>query len=310
LPKIGYFKTNRKDKYLKLYKKETFGEYIFYDDYELVTYEFKDILNINDTNIEIYQYNISLLEKLFVDKNNHILNVDIKNTVDKHFTHLNNAFKILKIYYPMYYNRILKVTKGVVLFNGHGINSFATMSAHGIAFFNVTDDNYDEVFFIEDILHQCGHIVFSALTFEKQKYFVIDPNLPLSILNNYKEDNRSIYVVFHGIFTETAMNECLDICYDLNIFTGKQKHELLGRFAFILKRFDIDIKNLNNVKIYKKEGLNLFVTFMNVFERIYRKRFPEFAYIDITNQPYNFDYRKYLKLNPFIKQDKRKLDLV
>ena len=55
-------------------------------------------------------------------------------------------------------------------------NSFATIKAHGMAFFNVYQDEYDEVFFVDDIAHQTGHIIFNVMIYESNRFFKKDKN--------------------------------------------------------------------------------------------------------------------------------------
>ena len=68
-------------------------------------------------------------------------------------------------------------------FDTYQRNSFATLSAQGIGFFNAYQDNYDEVFFVDDIAHQTGHIIFNVMIYESNQFFRKDKKTVLEIIN-------------------------------------------------------------------------------------------------------------------------------
>lgn len=43
-----------------------------------------------------------------------------------------------------------------------------------MAFFNVYQEGYDEVFFVDDISHQTGHIIMNTFWFERKEHFLIN----------------------------------------------------------------------------------------------------------------------------------------
>jgi hypothetical protein len=159
-----------------------------------------------------------------------------------------------------------------------------------------TDD--DEVFFIEDLVHQCGHVIFNAIAFDKKALLVVDPDTPLREFTGITQESRTTLDTLHGIFTETAMCQCLDIWYENHVFSGRQEHELLGRFAYILKRFNCDLQNLEHRQIFTDNGFLLYRWYLSVFDRLYQKRGDLLRELKIGNQPYKFNYEKFAALNP------------
>lgn len=303
LPNIGYFKTNLTDQDLLLVWNKYSKTFDLRDENNYISYDFNGIIRVEGTSIEICQYNHPLLKRFYTDEEGNVVNIEVTNITHKHIQHLNTAFEIIKKYYPDNYENILTVMKKIVIFKGERPNSFATLSAHGTAFLNAID-NDDEVFFIEDLVHQCGHVIFTALTLEKQEYFKVDPDTPLKIFTNLEQETRTIYVTFHGVFTEAVMNKCLNFCYENNVFSGKQKHELLGRLTFILERFKLDIDNLNHSIIFTEKGLLLFNNLKSILEDIYQKRQNLIYMFDLSNQLYNFSYEKFLIANSKKENDK------
>lgn len=301
LPNIGYLMTDTSSRQLALEWNEASRSFNIDDGDGCVNYHFKNIVCVGGTTIEVCQYDHPLLRGFYRDDKGKQVPVDVAKAMPKHIEELNAAVDILRDHYGNYYSAVLKVIRKIVIFNNPNVNSFATVSAHGIAFLSASPDD-DAVFFIEDLLHQCGHVIFSAATLQRSDYFAVSPDTPLGRFTQGEEENRTVYVTFHGVFTEAVMNQCLEICYETNLFSGKQRHELLGRFAFILKRFYRDLENLSHEEIFTEKGLRLYAKFAKVFEEIYMRRKNLLSAFDTSNQPYNFSYGKFRKLNPLDKK--------
>src|SRR2546426_2901954 len=101
---------------------------------------------------------------------------------------------------PALFDALHAVTRRIFLYNAELPTSFATMSAHGVAFLNVKDDN-DEVFFVDDLAHQCGHVLFNALTQEKERFLARPADTPMRDFCHDQEDPRTLYSALHGLFT-------------------------------------------------------------------------------------------------------------
>lgn len=287
VPKVGYFKK---------------GDLLPFDDIKL-------ILN---TGIELIKHEIIHLKYVFRDLNENSIDenlIEISSTLNNQFIKkLENAFSYIKKYCPDHYKLIEQCCKKVVLFktNPENTNSFATIKAHGIAFFNVYQEDYDEVFFVDDIAHQTGHIILTTLTFIRKDYFLIDENLDIkSIVNNPKE-YRSFYILFHALYTYYTTLLCLDNCIESNCFNPKQNHETKARIGFYLIKYNSDLRKLYKLanyyggfaKILSKNAIPVFKTVNNKYlnmEEKWRNVVKKFNY---DNQPYNFTYKKFTKLNP------------
>jgi len=98
---------------------------------------------------------------------------------------------------PVLFDALRSVTRRIVLYSADLPNSFATLSAHGVAFLNVKDDN-DEVFFVDDLAHQCGHIMFNALTQEKPRFLARTADTPLRDFCRDREDRARCTRRFTG----------------------------------------------------------------------------------------------------------------
>jgi len=139
--------------------------------------------------------------------------------------------------------------------------------------------------------------MFNALTFESEQYLAVAPNTPLRIYTGREEETRTVYETLHGVFTEAVMFQCLNKCYENSIFTGRQAHELLGRIAFILRRFGSDLHNLSRDQPFTQKGNWLFGNILKEFKDAYEQHKGLVQDVDISNQPYNFSYEKFAELN-------------
>ncbi len=81
---------------------------------------------------------------------------------------------------------------------------------------------------------------------------------------NQTGEKRTLFVVFHALFTYYSIALCLWTCILEARLTALQKHEALGRLAFCFQKFGMDLKLLNKVDkdgqslYFTEEGLKLF----------------------------------------------------
>ncbi|KPM33415.1 Hypothetical protein I595_318 [Croceitalea dokdonensis DOKDO 023] len=296
LPTIGYLKLKREYSKIIQIMYANNSIQLMGDDNELLEYELQPLIK-NKDGIEFLQCNHPLLEPLFVNEQGKITEVIINEKLYlKHIEHFNNALEIISQVYPEYYDLVKLYIKKVVFYQGEA-NSFATIQAHGIAFFNVKDD-YNEIFFLDNIVHQCAHVFFNALTLDKKDLFTLPYNSDLSLFTDEENDKGFVlYDRFHGLFTQTNINICLERCIQKEIFWKDKNYELLGRFTSNMNRFKSAIIKFDRPNKYKKQGLIFFNFFKSVYTKIYKSNFEVLNLYDVSNQPYVFDYKIFKKTN-------------
>lgn len=284
IPKIGYFK-EKEDKL------------------------FEEIVVIENTDIELIKYSTKLLEDIFkklVLLPNEAIIIDEK-IYKKNIKRLSNAFLLIKQNSYEHYKLIEKCCKKVLMFktNPDSINSFATKSAHGIAFLNVYQDDYDEVFFVDDIAHQTGHVILTTILHDKKSVFKINQNESVENIIGM-EDHRDIYTLFHALYTYYTTLLCLDNCVINNVFADKQQHEALGRITFYLVKCTLDFERLKLVisnygskeDVFTSLGIEILDKIENKYLEALRKYNILFELFNLKNQPYNFTYFKFIEFNP------------
>lgn len=192
---------------------------------------------------------------------------------------------------------LLAVTRRVVLFEQPNFSSFAPTEAHGAVFLQ-PPAGADEVFFLEDLAHQCGHVLLNAAMVKRSHMFAVDPDLPLTELTGDSEDQRTLYAALHDAFVDCVMSICLERCLQRQIFSGRQEHELLGRLAHILRRLSLELMSLHHQGLFSSRGIRLIhllgLVFDDVFERVEDRILP----FDLSNQAGEFDYDGFRAANP------------
>jgi hypothetical protein len=307
LPNVGWFLTNYKNDSL-VFDKLNFK---LFKDKEEIPFEFEKIECIENTNIELLKYPIPLLEQCYFNTEKELLDVEIEQITKKHLKNCTKAYHLIKQYIPTQFELIEKYAPKCVIFNIDTFqrNSFATFAAQGIGFYNAYQKDYDEVFFLDDIAHQTGHAIFNVLIFDSNQFFKKDKSTILETINmpdGSLIENRDLHVIFHALYTYYTSFICLDTCLENNVFQGKQEHEAIGRIAFYLNKCYTDLLLVDNPiqenekakDYFTPEGFTIYIELKNKWFEMYKKWFDITKHLDMSNQPYNFTYAKFLELNP------------
>lgn len=286
IPKLGYFK-----------KKEN-------TPFDTISY-------IPGTPLEILPYKVKALNHIFKNFRNEIIpNKEIeitKNLYLKYKNSLSSAISIIKKQTPDHYSLIENYTKKIVLFKTapENTNSFATLNAHGIAFLNTYQEDYDEVFFIDDIAHQTGHIITSSLAFDKKDFFLIDETINVRHYTEREGEYRSFYTLFHALYTYYTTLLCLTGAYSDTRLTPKQKTEILARIGFYLIKYKIDLDDFQKIvlasggikKVLTETSQTFFTPVLKGYSEFNNKFHSKIKNFTYLNQPYNFTFKNFLLEN-------------
>ncbi|MBB5619560.1 hypothetical protein HDE69_000596 [Pedobacter cryoconitis] len=275
-----------------------------------IEFRFEPIEFIEGTRIELLKYPLSLLDRFYYDPYNNIVEVEIEEVSAKQNNHLKLAFDLIRQHAPQHLQLIEAVVTKCVIFNVDTAlrNSFATLSAQGIGFFNSYQDTYNEVFFVDDIAHQTGHVIFNALIYEVENFIAVSPALVLDtvVLSNGSLETRDVYTIFHALYTYYATFICLDACLKVKAFIGYKKHEAMGRMAFYIRKCYSDIGLIEKPKngeypankLFTPNGLVIYNELKSIFMEMAKEWGPQVKHFDLSNQPYNFNYSIFLASNP------------
>ena len=293
IPQVGYFKTNKFNTAMKL--KTNADSIVLVLNNDIVNYEFEKLL-ILDSGIEILKYQHPLLENLFTNQNIKTNEYEINGIYQKFIDYINNGLEIINKSNPNHYNILKKTLKRILLFKGEQPNSFAVMTAHNMIFLNVNDWD-SEMFFVDHISHEGGHITFFTLTYEsKNEMFNCNFNTNFNEITGNSLEHGTIYLRFHALFSYMQITQSLYWSI-LNIAAERELIEAKGRFIFHMKNFNRALSTFRNSTYYKPIGLywyNIFIEHYNKLEKTYLNIKNEYL---IDEQPYDFNWEIFKKQN-------------
>lgn len=220
---------------------------------------------------------------------------------------LNNAMDLIRKNVPDQYKLIDQCCEYIYLFNTdpNNSNSFASGNALGLAFFNVYQEEYNEIFFIDDIAHQTGHVIMNNLMFSKPTFYKIDQTQAVEEILG-RPDHRNVNILIHALYTYYTTFYCLDECIAANSFEGKLYKEALARIGFYQRKCHTDLQILDVVikhfggleNMLTDKGLKVMKSITNKFEEITQKWGETINAYDFSNQTYNFSFKLFEELNP------------
>lgn len=207
------------------------------------------------------------------------------------------AFELLTQHLPNFAQLLTRATREIVLFNSFEPLSLATISYHGTAFLNVGATANTRVFFLDDLAHQCGHIIFNALTLQTDDFLRVPKLTLLNQFTHDQRDQRSVYSVFHAFFTYTTILYCLDHCIQYNLLAETERREALARLGFYVSKFRADLVGFPADQILTAAGIQYRDMFQAGQQAITDRYTSQLEGVSYGNQPYVFDYGLFQAIN-------------
>jgi hypothetical protein len=288
LPQLGYLTTDVSDSVVTV-------------DSDVLARGISGLRRVCNSRIDLCMASDPLLRPILQDADEQETRIE-EDAAEHYSVGVDRAFETIGRVAPLLFECLLAVTRRVALFRSEKLGSFADIAAHGTAFLNVAPpDVTTEVFFVEDLAHQCGHILFSAMTVNREDYLRASPTTPLKQLTGADGERRDVYTAFHGVFTEALMCIALTRCLETRVFSEEKLHEVLGRLSFVMKRFELDLLNLQHVQnegLFTACGLTVVHECGSVFDEVFRCTADRIIHFDLSNQPYTFSCERFAALNP------------
>jgi len=261
---------------------------------------FEEILKIGD--FEVLKEVHPTQERYFTEfYKGHIVNPnpDHNSVWERHYSELYEAIDVIKQKIPEFYSQLIFANKKIYLHDNYKILNFTTIESLGALYFYVIGNN-NLIYFIEELIHQGSHNYLYYLVHNRNDFFKIDvENLMMKDFTKQKWDYRSIYGAFHGLFTITQRVVNFDKLLSQDVFSGRQKHELLGRFADQFSRFKTGLDLLDFNQVYTEKGLQFYIDLNTKCKSILKKYDKLTHEFDLSNRDLDFRYNDFCKLNPF-----------
>ncbi|MCG8883203.1 hypothetical protein G1L02_08535 [Tenacibaculum finnmarkense] len=209
------------------------------------------------------------------------------------------AIDVIERYLPKFYQKLAFANNSIYLHNNPKVLNFTSIETLGMLYFYVIgSDNI--IYFIEELIHQGSHNYLYYIVHDRQEYFQVDvDNLMMKDFTKEEWDYRTIYGAFHGLYTVNQRLVCFDELISKNVFSKREKHELLGRFADQFLRFKTGLEKLNTKDIYTEKGEKLYFTLSSECNKIFNKYSLLKNEFDMSNIDLDFRYDDFCKLNSY-----------
>ncbi|MDB4902201.1 MAG: hypothetical protein JWQ63_1482 [Mucilaginibacter sp.] len=281
LPNVGYFKKNLNNKF--------FNPLVYIEGSKM------EILRCSTPALKFILENIPEEDRKWDDK---IYSDNIK--------FLTNAYHFIKKSIPKHHQLIEQCCSLIYLFKTDykNSNSFSSGNALGSLYFNVYQDTYDEVFFVDDIAHQSGHTILNNHNFNPKDFYKINPQDRVEdIIKRY--DHRNVNVLVHALYTYYTTFLCMDACIEHNCFNEKQKTEAIARIGFYVDKCSADLEMFKEVALYyggidnmvTESGLMIIEGIIQKHEEVLRNWSKLIKSYDYSNQEYNYNHKLFLENN-------------
>lgn len=228
-----------------------------------------------------------------------IFDEPVEETLHKNIDSLNTAITFFQENLVPLWTLVKDTTREFVVFSSPNHNSFAGINHQGTAYFNTGNKKQQSpVFFIEDISHQCGHVIFNILTLQTNDFLKVNKDCSLKNFSHMPNEMRDVYGAFHGLFTYTTIVYSLSKIIDLShSYSNGFVIEAKARLGFFMSKFSIDLKVLNNSEIFTENGLYYHSMFDDSYQYVEKNYCTFYKSFNYLHQPYIFDFEIFKKEN-------------
>lgn len=212
---------------------------------------------------------------------------------------LESVLKLLEHKMPDFYAAIKASTREYGIFNSANFESFTALHHFGSAFLNLAGQKQSEVFFLDDVAHQSGHVMYYTLTHNFARFLKPNRYTLLRDFTNVASDDRSVYGAFHGLFTYTSILHTLHRSIQEQWFKKDPllEQEALARLGFYFGKFELDLSFQGDSRVLTDEGWRYYDMFYAGFGRLKREYQHLVRSMDYSNQDYNFSLEKFQQIN-------------
>ena len=296
LPQIGWLPTSCLNSEITINYDQKSGHASLKGNDKLTNISVINRLLVPGSRIEIIQFLdqiiASFIQKYIKDPTN------FKLVSDPHpyLSPLGEALSIIHKCARDFYKLLTDCVRGIILFTHPTANSFAALGLHGYIFLNLRWPT-GIAFFLDGLIHQGGHVIFSAATIQRQELFKVDPDISLTSLDD-PSDGRTVYEALHGLYTENMLTRIMSDVLRLEILDRQQSVELYGRLSYICSRFKSDLHIMKNREhdIFTITGKKLYNYFDSTCQKLVLEN-PELLQQDLSDQGDEFDVSTFIKKN-------------
>jgi len=212
--------------------------------------------------------------------------------------YIDNALKLFEKYYNDFYEELNLGTSLIFVHDNSNVLNYISFNNHGAIFLYMLEE-HDDMYFIEELIHQGTHNLLNTICFDKKVLFKIDvENIMIKELIDRPADYRTVYSVIHGLASISKRVEGFEKMLDAEELSEKQKHELCGRLCDQFSRFyALGIEKLNKDDVFTELGKEYFDTMYETCAKSL-DRLKWVNQFDMSWRDLDFRYADFVKHNP------------
>ncbi|HET9081701.1 MAG TPA: hypothetical protein VFO01_14485 [Trebonia sp.] len=174
---------------------------------------------------------------------------------------------------PAFHSWLLESLRAILLFRHPSAESFAALGMHGMIFLNVPA-GAGLAYFVAELTHQGGHVVFSEATLDRADFLQADPDREMSDITG-EADSRSVYDAFHGLYTEHMESQVMLAVLRAGGVDVGDVADFEQHLAEVMRRHRRDVELFRRISpaVFTGPGQAVFT----VIERAYREAAAELA---------------------------------
>lgn len=232
----------------------------------------------------------------------HFDEVDITDATAQNRKALTAGWGLLERAWPAQAAEINRDLRWLVLCRHAKVNSLASQAIHGAIFIN-TRGRESPLFFVEELVHQSGHVTFTKVIADWQAFLAIPYDTPIHVLTGDQHDYRCFGDAFHGNYTLVRMLQAFAHILDLHIegrsdLDAEIVHELRGRMALALHRVGVGLSQIAHPQLYTASGLEIHRRLAVAVAELQTRHGCKLRHLDVRNQPYVFEPERFFASNP------------
>ncbi|MFE2644593.1 M20 family metallopeptidase [Streptomyces nigra] len=183
-----------------------------------------------------------------------------------HLPAIERALDVIAAVSPGYHQALTESLRAVLLFRHPTAESFAALGMHGMIFLNVPEAPGTD-YFIEELVHQGGHVLFSEATLNRGDFFLVDPEAPLSQIVGH-DDPRTVYDFFHGLFTEHMEYQIVLATLDRDLAPTEERPSFTTHLRSVTARHlrDLQLIAPHADKVFSPAGHEILTAFQKAYE--------------------------------------------
>ncbi|QSB05191.1 hypothetical protein [Natronoglycomyces albus] len=232
------------------------------------TFKLKAAVHVPGTEIELVRY-LDPAVSAFLRSHS----VDFEKTqlvfpTAEHREQIARALTLIERASPAFHTMLHESIRSLCLYHHPSDASFAALGIHGMLFFNVPTTT-TVGYFIDELAHQGGHVLFSEATLHRQDFFTVDPDTPMSEVIG-DDDARSAYDTFHGLYTEFTVSQILNAISNLGVAKADEATGIRHHFDIVMEHSSRDIALVESCaeKLFTSLGHRVFAQFKDSYDRI------------------------------------------